>query len=193
MRNLLIAFSGMDGSGKTTLAKQLEEYLKKKGFHVFFKHAHGYAISQDSFAIKENSLQRFRWLFALFSPYILLDSFYTYYFKYRPILHKNTLICDRYFYDKIARLMFYGICNQALAKIYLFLVPRSNISFLLDVDVKSALARKSEYSESELKRFREIYLFIAEFLKIPIINTTSSQKTSVQKMIKYIDILFKND
>ena len=40
----------------------------------------------------------------LLSPFMLLDSFFTYYFKYKPELEHNVIICDRYFYDKVARI-----------------------------------------------------------------------------------------
>jgi len=185
-KNLLIAFCGMDGSGKTTLAKKLEEHLKKNGDHVFFKHAHGYAISQNSFAIDEENINSFKWIFALLSPFVLFDSWFTYFFKYKPILKKKTLICDRYFYDKIARLIYYGLMNKTMAKIYLKLIPRPNFIIFLDIDEKKARQRKKEYSKDEFCRFRKIYLFIAQHLKTPIINTNLSSPVCIKKIIGHL-------
>lgn len=164
----------MDGSGKTTLAKKLEEHLKKNGDHVFFKHAHGYAISQNSFAIDEANINRFKWIFALLSPFVLFDSWFTYFFKYKPILKKKTLICDRYFYDKIARLVFYHIINKTAAKVYLKLLPKPDYVFFLDIDKNIALSRKKEYTRSQIADFRKLYQFVAQELQTPIIKTSQS-------------------
>ena len=143
-KNLLIAFSGMDGSGKTTVAKKLESYMNKKGYNVFFKHAHGYAISKNSFSVDEKSIKRFRWLLFLLSPFMLLDSYFTYYFKYKPQLKHNTVICDRYFYDKVARMLYYNIINKFVARIYLSLLPQPDHLFFLNVSSHNAKLRKNE-------------------------------------------------
>lgn len=185
-KNLFIAFSGMDGSGKTTLAKKLLSYLKKKGYRVHFKHAHGYAISQNSFAIDEKMIERFRWLFFLLSPVLILDSLYTYYFKYKPLLEKYSLICDRYFYDKVARLIYYGVINKTLARFYLNLLPRPDAIIFLDVDVKKASARKKEYSPNQMGRFRNTYLFVAHQTRAHIVRTDYSVSFSLQKIVKVL-------
>ncbi len=178
----------MDGSGKTTLAKKLKEYLEEKGHHVFFKHAHGYAISQDSFAIDEQNIKRFRWLFFLLSPLTLLDSLFTYYFTYKPRLKHSTIICDRYFYDKIARLLFYKVINRGLAKVYLALTPKPNFHFFLFVDEKKAFERKPEYNQEEFKLLKNSYNFVAKYLKTYSIHTNQPVRSCMQKLIHYLNI-----
>lgn len=185
-KNFLIAFSGMDGSGKTTLAKKLKTYLEKKGYSIYFKHAHGYAISQDSFAIDEQNIKRFRWLFMLLSPYVLIDSWLTYLFKYKPLLKTKTVICDRYFYDKVARLIYYGIISETLARTYLYLLPKPDRIFILDVGEKKAVARKKEYSLEQTRNFRNIYRFIANQTKAPIIKTAGNVNKSLQNVIIHL-------
>src|SRR3989339_1408061 len=100
----LIVFCGMDGTGKTSLAKKLAQYLEEKGVAVELRHGHSYSISKNSFSFsdaKVGSLRCFLWL-AL--PIAFLDNLFTFYFKYIPAIKRKSLICDRYFYDKIARM-----------------------------------------------------------------------------------------
>jgi len=185
-KNLLIAFSGMDGSGKTTVARKLETYMKKKGYCVFFKHAHGYAVSKNSFAIGEKNIKRFRWLFFLLSPLMLLDSFFTYYFKYKPQLEHDTVICDRYFYDKVARMLYYNITNKFIAGIYLSFLPRPDYLFYLSVSSHNAKLRKNEYSIKDYERFKKIYHFIAAKTNAVVINADLPLSSVFNKIISYV-------
>ncbi|MFQ5444809.1 MAG: hypothetical protein ACE5EK_09350, partial [Nitrospinales bacterium] len=108
----LIVFCGMDGSGKTTLSRKVAEHLRKKGISTEWEHGHGYTVSQNSFGTGEDTLRRFRHIFRLGLPLAMSDNLITFYFRYQPVLKVQGLVCDRYFYDKVARLMFYGICNE---------------------------------------------------------------------------------
>lgn len=181
----LIVFCGVDGTGKTTLAKKLVEYFEKQGLKPKFIHAHGYTVSQNSFGLDEKKVHSLKYLFKLLLPFAFLDNLFTYYFKYKPILKNKTLICDRYFYDKLARMIYYGICNRFIAKIYLRLLPRPDFVFFLDVDPKKAHQRKKEYSEGELLFFRKIYRLFAKHLRAPIIDTGLPIKICRHKIFKY--------
>lgn len=188
MKNILIAFSGMDGSGKTTLADKIQKYLQRKGREVYFRHAHGYAFSQNSLAVSENTLRHKKIFFLLLSPYVLLDSWFIYLKNYRKILKRQTLLSDRYFYDKIVRLIYYDICPLNLAKIYLLLLPKPDIAIFLDIDENSAFLRKPEYSKKNFRRFRSIYLTVAKYLKAPVIETNNGIKDSLESIVKKLPI-----
>lgn len=185
-KNVLIAFSGMDGSGKTTLAKMLESHLKKRGYRVYYKHAHGYTISKNSFAIDEKSIKRFRLLLFLLSPFMLLDSLFTYYFKYKPQLKHNAVICDRYFYDKVARMLYYNVINTFIAGIYLNLLPRPDYIFHLYISSEMAKSRKNEYSTAEYDQFRKIYQFVAAATKATIIDADLPLDSVFNKVVSYV-------
>lgn len=167
----IISFCGMDGSGKTTLAKLLVDFFERQGFLVEFKHGHGYAVSQDSFGLSDRQIADLKLFFTLVSPLTIFDHFFTFYFRYHQIRKRKVLICDRYFYDKLARMVYYGICNKPLAKFYLSLLPKPDCAFFLDVGPSQARIRKKEYSQKEYESFREIYRFIAQSLSAPIIDT----------------------
>ncbi|OGK26075.1 hypothetical protein A2954_02780 [Candidatus Roizmanbacteria bacterium RIFCSPLOWO2_01_FULL_37_12] len=183
MKKLLIAFSGFDGTGKSTLAKKIKIYFEGKGFQVAYKHAHGYTISENSFGISKEAVKKYKWMLKLASPVVLFDSWITYLFKYKPILKANILICDRYFYDKIARLLYYRVIGLNLAKLYLKLLPKPDYIFVLDLNENITLLRKKEYSKYQIKRFRTYYKFIADQLNVPIIPTSSSINKTLEKIL----------
>ncbi|MCD6094284.1 MAG: hypothetical protein J7J51_05830 [Candidatus Omnitrophica bacterium] len=181
----LIVFCGMDGSGKTTLAKKVVEFFKERNQKCEFIHAHVYSISKHSFGLNEKLVNKLRFFLKLAIPFALLDNLYTYYFKYKPVLRNMILVCDRYFYDKIARMMYYEICSESVAKIYLKLLPKPDYVFFLDIDPKQAYSRKEEYSEREYNSFRNIYGFIAGYLKAPVLDTSLPLDVCSKQMLKH--------
>jgi thymidylate kinase len=98
--------------------------------HEIF-HAHSYSISKDTFGISGKLIQSCRYLLMFLIPFAIVDNLCTYLFVYRPILKDRILICDRYFYDKVARAMFYGVCPLWLARIWLNLLPKPDLVFFL--------------------------------------------------------------
>jgi len=184
---LLIVFCGMDGSGKTTLAKKVVEFFKKQGLKFEFIHAHGYSISQNSFGLDEERVNRLKYLFRLLIPFAFLDNLFTYYFKYKPILRNKVLICDRYFYDKVARMMYYGICNKFIAKIYLRLLPSPDFAFFLDASSKDVYKRKGEHSEKNLSYYRKMYRFIAKYLNAPVIDTNQPVNVCYKEILNFLE------
>jgi thymidylate kinase len=41
---MIIAFMGNDGSGKTSIAKELHKFFKEVGMDVYYKHEYDYAL-----------------------------------------------------------------------------------------------------------------------------------------------------
>jgi len=184
-KNPLIVFCGMDGTGKTTLAEKLAQSLKEHGLTVRLMHGHGYSVSQNSFGISDRGVKKWRYILRLMLPLAFLDNLFTFYSKYRPSGKKEALICDRYFYDKAARMLYYGICSKAMINKYVKLLPRPDYVFFLDVSPQSARSRKKEYAEEEFSRFRKAYKFIAECLKAPIIDTNLPFETCFHQVLSY--------
>jgi len=183
----LIAFCGMDGSGKTTFALEVAHYLENRNQPYQYIHAHSYSVSKDSFGVGRDSARRLRLLLRLGMPLALVDNMYAYLTKYRRILRERALICDRYFYDKVCRLMFYEICNESLAKSYLRLLPAPDIVYFLDLPAEVAYRRKGEYSLQEYEVFRKNYKFIADFLGARLIDTTLPLEECTHKIIEALE------
>jgi len=181
-KNLLIVVSGMDGSGKTTISDRIDSLFKSQGQDAQVYHGHGYSVSENSFGFGERAVKRCKRVFSLLLPFAYFDNLFTFYFKYRRMLSKKALVTDRYFYDKLARMLFFGICGEAVAKLYLRCLPRPDFVFFLDVGPQAAFERKNEYSPHELARFRQIYLFIARALGADIIDTTRPLEECMDKI-----------
>lgn len=188
-----IVFSGMDGTGKTTLSRHLTGFLTDRGITYHYIHGQSYTVSKNSFSMTEDRVKKLKHIFRFGLPLALADNYYTYLNKYRPILRKNILVCDRYFYDKIARLMFYDICNKGMAKLYLSMLPRPDVIFFLDTPAKTAFDRKKEYTEKEYELFRKYYKFVADFLGAQQVNTDQDPEQSVKQVINTLpdSILFR--
>ena len=186
-KNSLIAFCGMDGTGKTTLASKVAQFFKEQGIEFQFIHAHGYSVSQNSFGLDEKKVNCLKYLFGLLIPLAFIDNLFTYYFRYKPVLKNKTLICDRYFYDKAARMIYYGILNKLIAKVYLRLLPKPDFIFFLDVNPQKAYIRKKEYSEKELASFRNIYRFLAEYLEGSVIDTSLPVNNCYKKILEHFN------
>lgn len=137
----LITYCGFDGTGKT-----FQAIKKQAELNAVFIHAHSYSISKDSFGLKPN------FIFIIFVPFLILDNLWTYHFKYKPILKTKNLICDRYFYDKVARAMYYGFCPKWLARIWIRLIPRPTKTYFMLEPIADRV--------KDVKKWREQYLFI---------------------------------
>lgn len=135
-------------------------------------HGHEYAVSVNSFSMDENSVKKHRFWLKFLVPGAWLDNIYTYLFKYLPSAKNSILILDRYFYDKIARMMYFGICGRKIARFYARMLPPPNYLFLLDAEEDHVHRRKPEYTKVQLGVFRENYRFLSEILECSVIDTT---------------------
>ena len=72
------------------------------------------------------------------------------------------MICDRYAYDELVNLTLHHWFIRAYVRLVIKLVPRPDISFLLDADPIQARARKPEYPLDFLYICRESYLKLSE-------------------------------
>jgi len=185
-KNLLIAFCGPDGSGKTTLAKETVLQLRKNGRDVHYCHGHAYTFAPTSLGLKKKKVLKLRKLLCFLTPFGLIDNLFTYYFYYRPILKKKSLICDRYFYDKLARLFNYGLINSFWLKVYLRLLPKPDLVFFLKLDPQTIRKRKKEYSLEELTKFNRAYKQMAKIINAQIIKTNQPLPICLKKIFTKI-------
>ena len=172
----LITFSGIDGSGKTTLAKLLYTYLDKKGVPVFQYKTPSIKIKQYSYQ-KEYELSYFNTdeskldLFSLCTislgdRYLLLKKSIIQQLKEGAIV-----ICDRYVFTAFVEMLSFNLPKQEVRLIKQlikrFLQP--DLAFFLEVDPEIAFKRivnrnnKDEqfYDENKLRLSSKFFLKVA--------------------------------
>lgn len=198
-RRLLICFTGIDGSGKTTVAKRLTESLKEKDLPVVYVYGRlklfltkplmfiGNKLFLRDHNITENYVKYSGKKKNLFSKHKFIQKIYLYVMlidyllqlllKIKiPLMSGKVIVCDRYIYDTIITdvAVDMNFSNKEvfslLDKCFL-LIPKPDITFLVDVHEDVAYSRKDDVADVKyLKDRRYIYLQVARYHNMAIID-----------------------
>jgi thymidylate kinase len=185
-RPLLISFSGMDGSGKSTNIASLVAALEAAGNRVKvvtfwdnvvvfprFRSNVTAAVFQGETGIgsPEKPVQRRDknvrpWYATLGrSVLYLFDAFNL----RRVVRHAydatpDVVVFDRYLFDQLTTLPLEHGVARAYAKFLYSLVPHPDLSYLLDADPEAAFQRKPEYPLDFLRQYRRSYSQVNDLL-----------------------------
>jgi thymidylate kinase len=191
-RPVLITFSGVDGSGKSTQIERLHSALLERHFQVkrlafwddvvVLPRLRGevthkvlggeQGIGEPGKPVRRNDKNARRWYLTLArSPFYLFDAI-----SLRRVVRRargsnpDVIIFDRYIYDQIAHIPNNWIGRLA-RRFLLKLAPAPNIAYLLDADPEVATARKPEYPIDFVRKYRNDYFDLRplapELLVIP--------------------------
>jgi dTMP kinase len=201
--NFLICFTGMDGSGKTTLAKYLVEVMAQEGIKC--KYVYGrlepfilkpfimigrkiFLRGNDMFedytqysSVKNRAIKRYSFLFAFYRYVLLTDYFLQLLFRVRlPIILGKSIVCDRYVYDTVitdlAVDMDYSVYEiRNLIKKCFYISPKPDLAFLIDLPEEIAFQRKADTPSVEyLKERRGIYLNVGGEAEMVVLDGSKS-------------------
>lgn len=186
-----LSFSGVDGAGKSTQIELLRHSLEQQGVsvqifrfwddvaaltrfreqagHKVFKGEKGIGTPEAPVNRRDKNVRGWPMTFLRLFLY-LLDAF-----SLRGVFGKalrgdaDVIIFDRYTYDELANLELNHPLMRFYARILLSIVPRPDISFVLDADPVAARARKPEYPIEFLRFNREAYLHLSRIFSLTVI------------------------
>lgn len=189
---LLISFSGVDGSGKTTQIKNLCSFLHAAGrktrvltfwdnavvamkyresfVHWVYKSERGVGAPGKPVRRRDKNMRGWHLTLVRHVLY-LLDAVNLYRVVGRECAAKgresgppDIIIFDRYIYDELANLNLDSRLSRAFIRLILAMVPRPDVAYLLDADPAEAYARKPEYALDFMTRCRQAYFDLAALL-----------------------------
>lgn len=190
-KKFFICFTGIDGSGKTTLAKSLVDVMKERGIEakyvynrytpiilrpliliggwLFLRGKDGFENYEDYSGTKKSVSKKHPFGASLYQRILLFDYFFQIMFKIKlPLLLGKNIVCDRYIYDTIVTDLSVDFnyteedVKKSLSKIP-SLFPTPDIIFLVDLPEEIAYQRKDDVpSVDYLKDRRGIYHHIGE-------------------------------
>jgi len=167
---MLIAFVGIDGSGKSTQAYKMIKALNKMNIRCQYYHPYfEYIFLSKLFRVfsgatealrtrKNNITNKKSGLLKLWLILTLFDNFVTYLVYLRKPGKDIALICDRYFFDNIVTFVSEGVCNLPTGRLLLAFIPKPDIVFWFDAPPDIAFERKPEHSLLVYQKLRANYI-----------------------------------
>jgi thymidylate kinase len=195
---MIIAFMGNDGSGKTTIAKELTNVFKEWGLKVIYKHEYEYSVLKFLFKIigmdkinqerKKMIIERKKsWKYYVWPFLVWFDVSLQY--LYLKIFRRNAIvILDRYPYDHYLSFDYLGYLTPLSRWLYLHF-PKPDIGIILWVEPEVAYERKKSthnYSLSFYERQTKNYLSLARKFQIPSFNTNKDKEQTVNEVVSFI-------
>jgi thymidylate kinase len=185
-RPLLISFSGLDGSGKSTQIANLREFLHSQGLTtsllafwddvvVLSRYREGFVHkvygSEKGIGAPDRPVNRRdknvrKWYLSIVRHGLyLLDALHLV-----KVIAKarragsDVVITDRYIYDELANLPLSNPLTRLFIRLVAAFVPRPDVAYILDADPEAARARKPEYPVDFLHLCRAAYMRLARLL-----------------------------
>ena len=184
---MLISFSGVDGSGKSTQIDNLRSALQaaglttsllafwdnvvvgvryREGFvHKVYKSERGIGAPGKPVNRRDKNMRGWHLTLARHFLY-LLDAL-----NLRRVVARerrksgvDVVILDRYIFDELSNLNLANPLSRRFVKFVQALVPSPDIAYLLDADPAAAYVRKPEYPVEFMKKCRRAYFELAALL-----------------------------
>jgi len=209
----LICFIGIDGSGKTTLARDVVKYINNTNSSAKYVYGRFQLYLAKPVVLLGNKLllrkvninddyikytSKKKILFAnnkilsnIYLYFLLLDYLLQLIIKVKiPYFLGNTIICDRYIYDTIVTDFSVDMDLNAdnlkhLINMCFIFVPKPSMAFLIDIPEDVAFNRKDDVpSLFYLKDRRAIYNELAKYYDMQILNGNKSREEVLSDCIE---------
>jgi thymidylate kinase len=181
-----VSFSGIDGAGKSTQIELLRSGLMERGLrvqvfrfwddvamltrlregtgHAIFKGDKGIGSPEAPILRRDKNVRG--WPMTCFRIFLYSLDAISLRAVFRRALRGDAdfLIFDRYIYDELANLNLNNSVIRAFARVMLSLVPRPDLSFILDAEPDVARARKPEYPLDFIRTNRDAYIDLSRIV-----------------------------
>ena len=178
-KNFIVSFIGVDGSGKTTLAKTINKIFKKSKY----LHLKPYILFPDRRTVIKNPhyQKKSSFILSLFRLISWLISYKVFFFQNKI---KKIYIFDRYAHDVlIDPIRYKQNLSQGLTKFILNFFPEPDLWIFLNPSLKTIKSRKYELPDNEVKRqIRGYKRFFSNQKNVLILNTN----IQITKLVKQI-------
>lgn len=212
-KNLLVSFSGIDGTGKSTHSKKLVRQFKDMRIPSQFAEClWSPKLSYPFMALvylltgwRRKDYHKSKILRKVWNYVVILDFLFIYLFRIkRHLIIGKTVFADKYVYDLLTTLMYNGLYNEKASRIMLKLFPKPDLVFIFDIPVAVSNKRKDdtiEYvrkfgSDQDIDKYlkirREGYIKIAKSLGTPIIDARKDFNTLHEEIFNKIVERYKN-
>jgi thymidylate kinase len=185
-RPLLISFSGLDGSGKSTQIENLQSCLAAAGYrttllafwddvvvltryregfvHKVYKSEIGVGAPEQPVHRRDKNVRKWYLTLMRHALYFLDAVNLSLVLRGARRSMADVIIMDRYIYDEWANLPLRNAISRAYVCALHAILPRPDIAYLLDADPEAAQARKPEYPLEFMHRCRAAYYRLAILL-----------------------------
>ena len=185
-RPVLISFSGLDGSGKSTQIANLRDFLHGRGLstqllafwddvvvlshyregfvHKVYGSEKGIGAPDRPVNRRDKNVRKWYLSIARHGLY-LLDALHL-----KRVIARarrsgsDIVIMDRYIYDELANLPLSNWLTRFFVRVVAAFVPRPDVAYILDADPEAARARKPEYPVDFMRLCRSAYMQLAQML-----------------------------
>ncbi len=202
MPRLLITFSGVVGSGKSTNAKRVRDLLQKQGLDVAYlrfrqvnwkwlyrpqprKAGNRFSSPKKSASNRapvDGKLRKGRIAplrFVRFWGYLMRM------FVFRAVLYlhhrEKVVITDRYYYDNFGHYELIGPLERLYLKILKWAMPQPDLAIMLTADVPQLIQRRKQYDPDFLHRMQKRYhALLQEFPELIPVGTSRLEQVDEQ-------------
>jgi thymidylate kinase len=185
---IVIAVIGVDGSGKSSLIKELNKILKKSYITIKNLHLRPYLFLTDKRTVINKPHNQKRLLTRIESFMMIIIWLIIYRIFFFINLHKKNqlIIFDRYANDLLVDNIRYQYnLSKKVTQLILNLFPEPNLWILLKAPVQIIQKRKKELPTKELKRQMKEYLnFSKKKDNMLVVNTNLKMKKNISLIIK---------
>jgi thymidylate kinase len=199
----VISFSGIDGAGKSTQIKALQNLLQQLGLcstlytfwdnvvvfpslreHMSFKAFKGdKGIGRPDKPITRRDKNVTSWYITAIRLFLYSLDTYSLRMAVRGSYDAGVdfVIFDRYIYDELANLPLNSRLVRLYVRLLLHLIPKPDIAFIVDADPEAAHIRKPEYPLEFVRKNRDSYIALTRLVRgMTVLAPLSVEETTAK-------------